>query len=76
MCFAPCHGLISAASFVRRETLLWSSFARPLITALIGTTLPLIIRSNSIGSMPSLAPNLKTSVPRVAHKAQICSLNL
>jgi hypothetical protein len=37
------HGLISVASFVRRDTLLWSSLARPLITALVGTTLPLII---------------------------------
>jgi hypothetical protein len=42
-CFARCHGLISAANFVRRDTLLWSSFARPLITVLVGTTLPLII---------------------------------
>jgi hypothetical protein len=41
-CFARCHRLISEASFVRRETLLRSSFARPLITALVGTTLPLI----------------------------------
>jgi hypothetical protein len=74
-CFARCHGLISVASFVRRETLLWSSFARPLITALVGTTLPLIIRSNSIGSMPSLAASVKTSVPRVAHKSATCLLN-
>jgi hypothetical protein len=43
LCFAPCHGLISVASLVRRDTLLWSSFARPLITALVGITLPLII---------------------------------
>jgi hypothetical protein len=42
-CFTRCYGLISVASFVRSETLLWSSFARPLITALVGTTLPLII---------------------------------
>jgi hypothetical protein len=63
---ARCHSLISAASFVRRDILLWN--ARPLITALVGTTLPLIIRSNSIGSMPSLAPSLKTSVPRVAQR--------
>jgi hypothetical protein len=41
--FCPCQGLISAARFVRRETLLWSSFARPLITVLVGTILPLII---------------------------------
>jgi hypothetical protein len=31
------------ASLVRRDTLLWSSFARPLITAPVGTFLPLII---------------------------------
>jgi hypothetical protein len=43
LCFAPCHGLISVASLVRRDTLLWSSFARPLITALVGITLLLII---------------------------------
>jgi hypothetical protein len=42
-CFTRCHGLISVASFVRTETLLRSSFARPLMTALVGTTLPLII---------------------------------
>jgi hypothetical protein len=40
-----------------------------LITALVGPPLPLIIRSNSIGSMPSLAASVKTSVPRVAHKS-------
>jgi hypothetical protein len=73
--FARCHGLISAASFVRRDTLLWSSFARPLITALVRTPLPLIIRSNSVGSMPGLAASLKTSVPRVAHKSAMCLLN-
>jgi hypothetical protein len=42
-CFDRCHSLISAASFVRSETLLWSSFARPLMISLVGTTLPLII---------------------------------
>jgi hypothetical protein len=41
--FARCHGLVSAANFVSSDTLLSSSFARPLITALVGTTLPLII---------------------------------
>jgi hypothetical protein len=38
--------------------------------------LPLIIRSNSIGSMPSLAASLMTSVPRVAHKSAMCLLKL
>ena len=41
----------------------------------VGIPRPLTMRSNSIGSTPSPAPSLWTSVPRVTRRAPMCLLN-